>query len=73
MLRQSIIVPGGGANNEYMGGPGGPGAGFCGSGGGFNCTRSAGKPALLLRLNEPPLGPQKRGNRTTRTPPCTRY
>ena len=25
----------GGANNESRGGPGGPGAGFCGPGGGF--------------------------------------
>ena len=25
----------GGANNEYRGGPGGPGTGFCGPGGGF--------------------------------------
>ena len=33
-LRRSIIVPGG-ANNEYRGGPGGPGTGFCGPGGGF--------------------------------------
>ena len=33
-LRRSIIVPGG-ANNESRGGPGGPGTGFCSSGGGF--------------------------------------
>ena len=33
-LRHSIIVPGG-ANNEYRGGPGGPGIGFCSPGGGF--------------------------------------
>ena len=32
--RRSIIVHRG-ANNEYTGGPGGPGTGFCGPGGGL--------------------------------------
>ena len=31
ILRRSIIVPRG-ANNEYLGGPGGPGTGFCSPG-----------------------------------------
>ena len=57
-LRRSIIVPGG-ANNEYRGGPGGPGTGFCSPGGGFSGSRSSGKPLLLLRLKEPPPGLQK--------------
>ena len=33
-LRRLIIVHRG-ANNEYTGGPGGPGTGFCGPGGGL--------------------------------------
>ena len=46
----------GGANNEYRGGPGGPGTGFCSPGGG---SRRSGKPLRLLRLKKPPPGLQK--------------
>ena len=49
----------GGANNEYRGGPGGPGNGFGGPGGGFSGNRSSGKPLLLLRLKKTPPGPPK--------------
>ena len=49
----------GGANNEYRGGPGGPGIGFCRPGGGFSDNRRSGKPLRLLRLKKPPPGLQK--------------
>ena len=49
----------GGANNEYRGGPGGPGTGFCSPGGGFSDSRRSGKPLRLLRLKKPPPGLQK--------------
>ena len=48
----------GGANNEYGGGPGGPGTGFCSPGGGFSGSRCRGLPLRLLPLKPPP-GPQK--------------
>ena len=49
----------GGPNNEYRGGPGGPGHGFGGPGGGFlNNDSSSGLPLLLLLLKPPP-GPPK--------------
>ena len=40
-LRRRIMVHQG-ANNEYTGGPAGPGTGFCGPGGGFFCLSSSG-------------------------------
>ena len=49
----------GGPNNEYRGGPGGPGTGFCSPGGGFSGSRRSGKPLRLLRLKKPPPGLQK--------------
>ena len=48
-----------GANNESLGGPGGPGTGFCSPGGGFSGSRRSGKPLRLLRLKKTPLGLQK--------------
>ena len=49
-LRRSIIVRGRLiSNNEYVGGPGGPGRGFGGPGGGFNGNRNSGKPLLLQK------------------------
>ena len=48
-----------GANNESLGGPGGPGTGFCSPGGGFSGSRRSGKPLRLLRLKKPPPGLQK--------------
>ena len=48
---------GGGANNEYRGGPGGPGGpgtDFCSPGGGFSGNRRSGKPPRLLRLKNHP-------------------
>ena len=49
----------GGANNEYRGGPGGPGTGFCSPGGGFfSLSRRSGKPLRLLP-QKPPSGLQK--------------
>ena len=45
----------GGANNEYRGGPGGPGTGFCSPGGGFfSLSRRSGLPLRLLPLKPPP-------------------
>ena len=44
----------GGANNEYRGGPGGPGTGFCSPGGGFSGSRRSGKLLNLLRLKNHP-------------------
>ena len=44
----------GGANNEYRGGPGGPGTGFCSPGGGFRVNNRSGKPLRLLRLKDRP-------------------
>ena len=52
-LRRLIIVQGR-ANNEYRGGPGGPGTGFCSPGGGFSGNRRSGKPLRLLRLKNRP-------------------
>ena len=53
-LRPSIIVPGG-ANNEYRGGPGGPGTGFCSPGGGFfSLSKRIGLPLRLLPLKPRP-------------------
>ena len=52
-LRRSIIVRGV-PNNEYGGGPGGPGTGFCSRGGGFSGNRRSGKPQQLLRLKNRP-------------------
>ena len=52
-LNLGLIVPGG-ANNEYRGGPGGPGTGFCSPGGGFSGNRRSGKPLRLLRLKNRP-------------------
>ncbi len=46
----------GGPNNEYRGGPGGPGSGFGGPRGGFLNNRRSGLPLVLLPL-KPPLGP----------------
>ena len=43
-----------GANNESLGGPGGPGTGFCSPGGGFSGSRRSGKPLRLLRLKNHP-------------------
>ena len=48
-----------GANNESLGGPGGPGTGFCSPGRGFSGSRRRGKPLRLLRLKKPPPGLQK--------------
>ena len=48
-----------GANNESLGGPGGPGTGFCSPGGGFSGSRRSGKPLRLLRLKKPPPGLEK--------------
>ena len=48
-----------GANNESLGGPGGPGTGFCSPGGGFSGSRRSGKPLRLLRQKKPPPGLQK--------------
>ena len=59
----------GGANNEYRGGPGGPGTGFCSPGGGFSDSRSSGKPLLLLRLKKPPPGPPKPAPGPQKPPP----
>ena len=47
-----------GANNEYRGGPGGPGSGFGGPRGGLRSNVRSGKPLRLL-LRKPPLGPPK--------------
>ena len=44
-----------GANNESLGGPGGPGTGFCSPGGGFfSLSRRSGLPLRLLPLKPPP-------------------
>ena len=43
-----------GANNESLGGPGGPGTGFCSPGGGFSGNRRSGKPLLLLLFKNHP-------------------
>ena len=44
-----------GANNESLGGPGGPGTGFCNPGGGFlSLSRRSGLPLRLLPLKPPP-------------------
>ena len=43
-----------GANNESLGGPGGPGIGFCSPGGGFSGSRPSGKPPHLLRQKNHP-------------------
>ena len=43
-----------GADNEYRGGPGGPGTGFCNPGGGFSGSRRSGKPLCLLPLKPTP-------------------
>jgi len=48
-----------GANNESLGGPGGPGTGFCTPGGGFSGSRCSGKPLRLLRLKKTPPELQK--------------
>ena len=49
----------GGANNEYRGGPGGPGNGFCGPGGEFfHLISNSGLPLLLFPLKPLP-GPRK--------------
>ena len=46
----------GGANNEYRGGPGGPGTGFCSPGGGFfSLSSRSGLPLRLLPLKPPPV------------------
>ena len=43
------------ANNEYRGGPGGPGTGFCSPGGGFfSLSSRSGLPLRLLPLKPPP-------------------
>ena len=55
-----------GANNESLGGPGGPGTGFCSPGGGFSGNRRSGKPLRLLRLKTTPRT-TKTSTRTTRT------
>ena len=61
----------GGPNNEYLGGPGGPGSGFGGPGGGFfNLNSSSGLPLLLLPLNPPP-GPPKPPPGPPKPPPGT--
>ena len=57
-LRRLVIVHRGG-NNEYTGGTGGPGTGFCSPGGGFSDHRHSGKPLHLQQLKKPPPGPQK--------------
>ena len=44
----------GGANDEYKGGPGGLGIGFCSPGGGFSDSRRGGKPLRLLKLKNHP-------------------
>ena len=45
----------GGPNNEYRGGPGGPGSSFCSSGGGFfSLSSRSGLPLRLLPLKPPP-------------------
>jgi len=50
---------GGGASNEYRGGPGGPGTGFVVPGVVFvSLSSSSGLPLLLLQLKPPP-GPPK--------------
>ena len=67
----------GGANNEYRGGPGGPGCGLGGPGGGFSGNRSSGKPLLLLRLKNHPQDHQNHYQDHRTTPvlvislPCT--
>ena len=48
-----------GADNESLGGPGGPGTGFCSPGDGFSGSRPSGKPLRLLRLKQTPPGLQK--------------
>ena len=61
-LRCLIIVPWV-ANNESLGGPGGPGTGFCNPGGGFfSLSRRSGLPLPLL-----PLKHTKTSTMTTRT------
>ena len=52
-LRRSIISPRG-PNNEYRGGPGGPGTGFYGPKGGFSGNICSGKPLRLLRQKNCP-------------------
>ena len=61
----------GGANNEYRGGPGGPGIDLCGPGGSFSGSRNSGKPLLLLRLRKTPTGPQKSLPGPPRPPRCS--
>ena len=61
-----------GANNEYRGGPGGPGTGFCSPGGGFSGNRRSGKPLRLLRLKNRPRD-YKNQYQDHQDHPCTRY
>ena len=65
---KTLNKPPWGANNESLGGPGGPGTGFCSPGGGFSDNRRSGKPLRLLRLKTAP-GTTKTSTRTTRTTP----
>ena len=44
----------GAANNEYRGGPGGPGTGFCSPRGDYSDNRRSGKPLRRLRLKNHP-------------------
>ena len=69
----------GGANNEYRGGSGGPGSGFCSPGGGFSSfSRRSGLPLRLLPLKPPPglqkplPGPPGPPLYSLFAPPCTR-
>ena len=58
----------GGPNNEYRGGPGGPGSGFGGPRGGLDSNRNIGRPLLLLLRKTTP-GITKTTTRTTMTTP----
>lgn len=64
----STLRPTVGPNDEYGGGFGGPGTGFCNCGGSFRVHNSSGKPLGRLRQNKSP-GQQKQVSGPPGPPP----